>query len=137
LWIVVIAGILANVPVVPYDPGKAPAYHLPISFLYNEAISDSHSCTDIGDDKWILGHAIVSVVLAIVATVLHRAWAKRHQTPYRPDKFTLRGLLLTTAVLAGIFGLFASAGSMYILYVVVLLFVAGRMAPLLLAAWGL
>ena len=88
---------------------------------------------------WILLHAAMSVVLAIIATVIHHALAKRRQPEHQPDPktFTLGGLLLMIAAVACVFSLLASLGAIYAIYGAVLIFVAGWIATLLLAAIGL
>ena len=136
-----IAGTLVAVPCVP-TPGKmGGTSFFNVAFLYaNDALhGDTRSWSAIGDDKWILLHAAVSTVLTVVATVIHHAWAKRHQPDYQPDPktFTLVSLLLTVAAVACVFSLLASLGAIYAIYLVVLIFVAGRGAVLLLAAVGL
>ncbi len=140
LWLVVIGGILAVLPEVPYSGPMGGNGLLPVVFLYCEDFcnySDPYSA--LGDDKWILLHAAMSAVLAVIATVIHHAWAKRRHPEHQPDPktFSLGGLLLMIAALACVFSLLASLGAIYAIYLVVLIFVAGRGATLLLAAVGL
>ena len=140
LWLAVIAGILAVVPSVPYSGIPGGTSFLNVAFLYGDALrGDTRSWSAIGDDKMILVHAAVSVVLAVIATAVHHTRAKRRGPEQRPDPktFTLGGLLLLTAAVAGVFSLLASLGAIYAIYAAVLMFIVGRIATLLLAAVGL
>jgi hypothetical protein len=140
LWLVIIAGVLAAVPSVPYSGKPGGTSSLNVAFLYRDALrGDTRSWSAVGDDVMIVLHAVLSVVLAVIATVIHHAWAKRRKPDYTPDAktFTLGGLLLTTAAVACAFSFLASVGAIYAIYLVVLIFVAGRFATLFLAAVGL
>ena len=131
LWLAVIAGFLSVVPLECHS----------VSHVYVDGAlsgyNDPYPTMDAS--KWILLHAVVSVVLAVVATVIYHAWAKRHQPEYRPDPktFSLGGLLLMIAAVACVFSLLASLGAIPAIYAVVLIAVVGRIAILLLAAIGL
>jgi hypothetical protein len=131
LWLTVIGGILAVVPLECHS----------VSHVYVDGalIGYNDPFPTMDAAGWIVLHAAVSVALAVVATVVHHLWAKRHDPEYHPDSrtFSLGSLLLITAALACVFSLLASLGAIYAIYVVVLLFVAGRIATLLLAAIGL
>ena len=131
LWLVVIAGVLSVVPLKCYS----------VSHVYVDGAligyNDPYPKMDAAG--WILLHTAVSVVLAIIATVIHHALAKRLHKKYQPDPktFSLGGLLLMVAALACVFSLLASLGAIYAIYGAVLIFVAGWIATLLLAAIGL
>jgi hypothetical protein len=140
LWLPLIAGILAVVPCVPY-PGKAGAtVFLSLIYVYANGLRGyNDSYTLMSADKWILLHAAVSVVLAVVATAIHRLWAKRRQPDYQTNVriFALGNLLWTVAAVACVFGCLASFGAIHALYTAVLIFVGGRIATFLFAAVGL
>lgn len=111
-----------------------------IAHLYIDAIQGYNDCHHImSGDKWILLHAAVSVLLAVVATVIHHSGPKRSEPDYQPDSktFTLASLLLIVTAVSCVFSLLACLGAIYAVYLVVLIFVAGRFAVLLLAAVGL
>jgi hypothetical protein len=140
LWLVVIAGILSDVPCASYPGRMGRTAYLNVAHLYANALRGyNDSYIMMRADRWILLHAAVSVALAVVATALQHAWAKRRRPDYRPDSktFTLRGLLLSVAAVACAFSLLASFGAIHVGYAVVLIVVAGRVATLLLAAIGL
>jgi hypothetical protein len=149
LWLLVIGGLCLSMPVDIcwdywqrlFDCDVSTGWFDPlpsVADLYRDAIcgyNDFHGLYG----QWILLHATVSVLFAIVATVIHHACAKRCQPERQPDSktFTLRSLLLTVTAIACVFSLFACLGAIYALYLVVLIFCAGRFAVLLLAAKGL
>jgi hypothetical protein len=139
LWLVVIADVLAVVPCVSY-PGKMgiPRF-VSVAFVYTHALrgyNDVYSLMTTG--TWILLHAAVSVGLAVAATVIHHALAKRFCSDYRAESktFTLGNLLLIVAAVACVFSCLASLGAISAVYLVVLIFVVGRFAALFLAAIG-
>ncbi len=142
LWLVVIAGVLSCVPL-EFHPGPLGASTFcknNIAHLYIDAIQGYNDCHHImSGDKWILLHAAVSVLLAVVATVIHHSGPKRSEPDYQPDSktFTLASLLLIVTAVSCVFSLLACLGAIYAVYLVVLIFVAGRFAVLLLAAVGL
>ena len=140
LWLVVIAGVLAVVPCASYPGKMGKTNFASVAIVYTHALrgyNDVYSWLTAG--KWILLHAVASVGLAVVATVVHHALAKRFRSDCQPESktFTLGGLLLTIAVVACVFSLLSSLGAISAIYLVVLVFLAGRFATLLLAAIGL
>jgi hypothetical protein len=149
-WLIVIAGVLSGAPVdicwdiwqdiFLWDVSTCWSAPLPnIANLYADALRGNSYFYGLWADKWILLHAAVSVVLAIIATVICRLWARRHRQEQQPDPrtFTLGGLLLAVTALACLFSLLASLGAIPMIYAVMLVFVVGRVATLLLAAIGL
>jgi hypothetical protein len=128
LWLVVIGGFLSVVP----------TECISISHVYVDGVligyNDPHPTMDTA--KWILLHAAISVLLAVVATTTHHALAKRFLPNYKPDSktFSLASLLLTVAGVVCAFSFLASLGAIPAVYLVVLIFVAGRGVTLLLAA---
>ena len=114
LWLVVIASILGVV-------------------VAHAIAGDALSWSTLSDNEIILLWAAVSVVLAVVATVIHHTWANQSD----PKSFGLRGLLLMVAGVVCVFSCLASLGVIPAIYAVVLIAVVGRIAILLLAAIGL
>jgi hypothetical protein len=140
LWLVVIAGVLAMVPCASYPGKMGRTNFVSVAFVYTNALRGyNDSYTLLTGGKWILLHAAASVGLAVVATVIHHVLAKRFRSDCQPESktFTLGGLLLTIAAVACVFSLLSSLGSISAVYLVALIFLAGRFATLLLAAVGL
>ena len=132
LWLLVIAAVLANLPVVPY-PGKC--CYLPITFLYKEAFSetDVSSWSNIGDQRLIVLHALVSVIVTVVAMSIHRVWTMRCKMPWEEaGTFTPGGVVMAAFVVTLALGALAICSASYVLYGVVLIFFAGRWIAALL-----
>jgi hypothetical protein len=139
LWLIVIGCILAVVPSVPYSGGNGVTGSFYVMFLYGAALYDLSDPYSTVDNKWIMLHAAVSVVSAIIATMVHDACTKPCQAEYKQDSktFTWGGLLLAITALACVFGFLAFLGVSFVVYLVVLTVVAGRIATLLFAVIGL
>jgi hypothetical protein len=140
LWLFILGGILAVAPSVPFHAKMGGTRFLNIAFLYRDALhGDARSWSAMGDDKWMMLHAAVSAALAVVATVIHHVLAKRRDPEYRSDSknFSLGEVLFFTVALACVFSILAFLGAIHAIYAAVFIFVAGRLATLLLAAIGL
>jgi hypothetical protein len=135
LWLAVIAAVLANIPLIPFDPGKSPPCRLPITFLYTCTFParDTGSWTNLGDNRWILLHAVVSTIAALVAMGVHKAWTLRCQDPWQdPSHCSRRRLAAIIVLLSTVLGVLAWCHVAYVLYFVVLIFFAGRFAAMFL-----
>jgi hypothetical protein len=140
LWLLLIAGILAVVPCVSYPGKSGETEFLSLIYVYTNGLRGyNDSYTLMTADKCLLLHAVVSAVLAVVATLIHRVWAKRRQSDDQRDSKTLAlgSLLWTVAAVACVLGCLASFGAIHALYAVVLIFAAGWIASLLLGVMGL
>jgi hypothetical protein len=142
LWFVLIAGLSV---VFPYLDGRPLSVHYldalfaqgvlsPLNLNYIPA--NYEAATDIRTFQ-ILSHALISVIVAVVITVISQIAARPSKKPVVGEtrRFSLFTLCLVTTIIGCIFGLFKYLGSEPVLYFVVLLVVAGRFISLYLTAF--
>jgi hypothetical protein len=130
-WLVIIAGFSANAPLVP-DVNHS---RVSIANVFCETYTDDPLWfPKKGTEKWLIYHALASTLLAIAATLLPRILAK-HNSFYRPEKFSLASLFVVTFFLACIFSCLTFTQANYAIYCSVLIFTAGRYVLLYLSAF--
>jgi hypothetical protein len=111
--------------------------------LYGDALQSFEICNPKKElvvshpNLTIITHALISVVLAVMFTVISQVAAKAHNQPIpgEASRFKMSSLLVATTVIGCIFGGLKYLGSESVLYFVVLLFAAGRVVSLYLTAF--
>jgi hypothetical protein len=132
LWLVVIAGLSMAAPCASQ-----------LSVLYLDALQSFEICNPKKDlvvshpNLVIIAHALISVVLAVIFTIISQVAAKASKKPIPGEarRFKMSTLFVATTVIGCIFGGFKYLGSEPVLYFVVLLFAAGRVVSLYLTAF--
>jgi hypothetical protein len=138
LWLVLIAGISASLPLFPYH-GKS-TFYLPISYYYMHSFADSldvRRMTFGFEELVILSHALVSTILAVGVHVFLQIRGKRTKKYFMPESrhFSLRGLLLGTAIMGGFFAGFSILNALWTIYAACLIFAGGRIVDFYLTAY--